>query len=107
MLDDLLLEIFGHTVFDKLTNSRRAKLLFRLAFGVIGCFLATAGAVHFAGRTDLTANTALRVSMVALFVFLGCFSLFNIALARKWRWPGLLFLLSLIAIFATRILFGR
>lgn len=40
-----------------------------------------------------------RASAVALFLLLGCFSLFNVALARSWRWPGRLFLVSLVALF--------
>jgi hypothetical protein len=44
--------------------------------------------------------------MQALFVFLACFSLFNIALKRSWRWPGAGFVLSFVALFATRILCG-
>ena len=32
--------------------------------------------------------------------------LFNVALHRPWRWPGLGFVLSFVALFAARILFG-
>jgi hypothetical protein len=107
VIDDILGGIFGEVVLGRLSGSRRAQLLFRLFFGLLGGGLAVAGAVHFSLRTDLTTNTAMRFSMIALFVFLGCFSIFNIALARTWRWPGRLFVLSLVALFATRLLFGR
>jgi hypothetical protein len=49
----------------------------------------------------------MRLSMVGVFVFFGCFWLFNVAFARKWRWPGWLFALSFVMLFVTRILFGR
>jgi hypothetical protein len=44
--------------------------------------------------------------MVAVFVFLASFSLFNVALARKWRWPLRLFVVSFAALFVSRIFFG-
>jgi hypothetical protein len=106
MLDDLLVHLFGEALFRKLGHSRRAQLLFRVFFGLIGAGLGVTGAVHFALKTGFTENTALRLSMVALFVFLASFSLFNVALGRKWRWPGVLFVISLVSLFATRIIFG-
>jgi hypothetical protein len=51
-------------------------------------------------------SATMRGSMVGVFVFLACFCLFNVAWARKWRWPGVLLILSFIALFAARILFG-
>lgn len=48
----------------------------------------------------------MRLSMVAVFVFLASFSLFNVALGRKWRWPGKLFVLSFVALFGARLFFG-
>lgn len=106
MIDDLLAHLFGEAVFGKLGHSRRAQLLFRVFFGLLGAGLGVAGAVHFALKTDLTQNTAMRLSMIALFVFLASFSLFNVALGRKWRWPGVLFVLSFVSLFATRVIFG-
>jgi len=44
-----------------------------------------------------------RACMVLVFIGLGCFSLFNVALARRWRWPGVLFVASFVALFAARI----
>lgn len=107
MIDDLLAHLFGEAVFGRLSRSRRAQLLFRLFFGLLGAGLGIAGTVHFALKTDLTQNTAMRFSMIALFVFLASFSLFNVALGRKWRWPGVLFVISFVSLFATRIIFGR
>jgi hypothetical protein len=89
-----------------LGRSRRAQLLARLFFGILGAFLGFAGAFHFAvGRRELT-NSLMRGSIVALFLFLACFSLFNVALGRRWRWPGVCFALSFVSLFAARILFG-
>lgn len=44
--------------------------------------------------------------MVAMFAFLAAFFLFNVALGRTWRWPGVLFAFSFVSLFVTRILFG-
>jgi hypothetical protein len=107
VFDDLLGELFGEAVFGRLGNSRRALLLVRVFFGLLGAGLGIVGAVHFARRPDLTSNTPMWISMIAVFVFLAGFSLFNVGLGRTWRWPGRFFLVSLVALFVTRILFGR
>jgi hypothetical protein len=106
MIDEMLGQLFGEAVFGKLGNSRRAQLLIRVFLGLLGTTLGIIGAFHFALRTGFTANGALRVSIIMVFVFLAGFSLFNIGLGRKWRWPGVLFVLSFLAVFVTRILFG-
>ena len=106
MMDDLLAHLFGEALFGKLSPSRRTQLLFRVLFGLVGAGLGVTGAVHFGFKGDLTQNTAMRLSMVLLFVFLASFSLFNVALGRKWRWPGVLFVISFVSLFATRIIFG-
>ena len=106
MIDDLLGDLFGQAVFGRLGRSRRAQLMCRVAFGLLGGVLGLAGAVHFGFRSEITGNMAMRCSMIALFLFLASFSLFNVGLGRKWRWPGRLFVVSFIALFATRILFG-
>lgn len=106
MIDEMLVQLFGEAVFGRLGKSRRAQLLFRLFFGVLGGVLGLVGAVYFAGRQDLGSNVALRASMVAVFVSLAAFSLFNVGLGRQWRWPGRLFALSVVMLFATRLLFG-
>ena len=107
MIDEILAGIFdeGEFVVDGQGASRRAQLIVRLCFGLLGAGLATAGAVRFAWLPP-AANPAFAASIVAMFAFLGCFCLFNIALARTWRWPGLLFAVSFAAMFVTRIAFG-
>jgi hypothetical protein len=106
MMDDLLAHLFGEAVFGKMGHSRRAQLLFRIFFGLLGAGLGVAGAVHFGLRADFTGNGPMRLSIIALFAFLASFSLFNVALGRKWRWPAVLFVVSLVSVFATRIIFG-
>ena len=106
MIGELLAEIFGEAAFGRLGRSRRAQLIARLLIGLLGTGLCGFGAIHFLLQANLTNNPALRTSMVAVFVFLACFSLFNVALARKWRWPLLLFIVSFAALFLSRILFG-
>jgi hypothetical protein len=107
MIDDILAGIFGEVVLGRLSPSRRVLLLTRVFFGLLGAGLSAAGAVHFLGQPNLTANTAMWACMIGVFVFLGCFCLFNVALARAWRWPGLLFVASFVGLFVTRIAFGR
>lgn len=106
MLDDLLGEVLGEAAFGRLSRSRRAQLLFRLFFGLLGAGLGIAGAIWFARTKPVGGNPAMWLSMLAMFVFLACFSLFNIGLARPWKWPGLAFAASFVAMFVTRILFG-
>jgi hypothetical protein len=106
MMDDLLAHLFGEAVFGKMGQSRRAQLLFRVFFGLLGAGLGVAGAIHFGLKIDFTQNTPMRFSIIALFAFLASFSLFNVALGRKWRWPAMFFLVSLVSVFATRIFLG-
>ena len=106
MIDEILGPLIGEAAFSRLSPSRRAQLLFRLFFGLLGATLGVIGAFHFARASDLTANTAMRLSMVAVFVFLAAFFLFNVALGRKWRWPGMLFVVSFVSLFGTRLLLG-
>jgi hypothetical protein len=106
MIGELLAELFGEAVLGRLGRSRQAQLIARLCFGLLGTGLCGFGAIHFMLKADLTNNVAMRGSMVAVFVFLACFSLFNVALARKWHWPLLLFIVSFVALFISRILFG-
>jgi hypothetical protein len=106
VIDDILAGIFGEVLLGNRAASRRAQLLARLFFGLLGAALGVAGALHVLRQPDLTPNAALRASMVSLFVGLACFFLFNVALARKWRWPGLLFVVSFASLFVTRLAFG-
>jgi hypothetical protein len=105
MIDDMLEGIFGEVALGRLSNSKRAQLIARMLFGLLGTGLGMAGAVHIALNPG-TGNAAMAASMMAMFLFLACFACFNVAFARTWRWPGRLFILSFVALFATRILFG-
>jgi hypothetical protein len=105
VVDEILAEIFGRALFGRLGESRRTQLLARVFFGLLGTLLCTVGAVHFV-RAVAPRYTAMSMCMVAMFAFLAAFCLFNIALGRTWRWPGVLFVVSFVSLFATRILFG-
>jgi hypothetical protein len=103
MIDDILAGLFGEAVFGRLQPSRRAQLLARVFFGLVGGALGVAGVVHF---SRVAASAHMTMSMMAVFVGLTCFCLFNIALGRAWRWPGLLFAVSFVLLFVVRILLG-
>jgi hypothetical protein len=107
MIDDILAGLFGEVVFGRLSRSRRAQLLFRLFFGVLGTVLGVLGAAHVGLDDRYGAGTALRATAAAMFLFLAAFFLFNVALGRAWRWPGRMFVLSLVGLFVVRIGFGR
>jgi hypothetical protein len=106
VIDDILAQIFGEAVFGRLSGSRRAQLIARLFFGLLGAALGVAGLVHFAGARGLTTNGALRASMLAMFAFFAAFWLFNVALGRRWRWPAIGFVASFVSMFVTRIALG-
>ena len=106
MIDDLLGELFGEVVLGRLGRSRRAQLLARLFFGLVGTLLGLMGAFQFTvGRRAIT-NSVMQACMVALFLSLSCFSLFNVALGRRWRWPAVCFALSFLSLFVARVLSG-
>ena len=102
----MLAGLFGEVLLGRLNASRRAQLLARMFFGFLGTGLGAAGAVHFYGRLQSETNAATVASMVAVFVSLSGFCLFNVALGRTWRWPGMLFAISFVAVFVTRIVLG-
>ncbi len=106
MIGEILVGIFGEAISSRLNASRRIQLAIRLLFGLVGTVLGVIGAIYIGARPGITANTMLRASMVAIFVGLASFSLFNIALARSWRWPGRLFVVSFVALFVFRLLLG-
>jgi hypothetical protein len=105
VLDDLLTSLVGEAVFGRLRQTPRSQLIARLFFGALGTALGVAGAVYVPS-TVRTSNAALTASMTALFVSLACFFLFNVTLARPWRWPALCFAASLVLMFVTRIVGG-
>jgi hypothetical protein len=106
MIGEILAQIVGEAAFGRLSRSRRAQVLFRVGFGLLGFLLGVAGAVHFVRLSEPITNPALHASVLALFLFLAAFFLCNVALHRGWRWPGIGFVISFVALFATRILFG-
>lgn len=106
MLDELLVHIVGEAVFGRLNRSERARLVARVAFGLLGAALGAAGAVHFATRGEPITNAGMFASVVLLFLCMSAFFLFNVALHRPWRWPGVGFVLSFVSLFATRIALG-
>jgi hypothetical protein len=106
VIDEILIEIFGEAVFGRLNKSRRIQLLARMFFGLLGAGLGVAGGFYVALKPNLTQNSAMLAAMILMFGFLSCFALFNVALARPWRWPGMLFVLSFVGMFVSRILLG-
>ena len=105
MLDDVLAGLLGEAVFGRLRHTRRAALIARMFFGLLGTGLGLAGALYLP-RTVETRNPLLLGSMIGLFLFLSCFCLFNVTLARQWRWPGIGFICCLVLIFVTRLAGG-
>lgn len=104
MIDELLVHLFGEAVFGRLGASRRAQLIARLFFGLLGAGLCAAGALLLLRRVD--AGPAMRAGMAAFLAFLAAFWLFNVALGRKWRWPGIMAIATLTAVIVVRLAFG-
>ena len=87
------------------TPSQRWQVVARMLMGAVGCMLAVVGAVMFAvHRPDVA--LPLRATIVLFFLSLGAFFLFNVLLARRWRWPAVLFAASFVAMFVTRLVWG-
>lgn len=105
MLTEIIFELIGEAAFGRLNRSQRAQVLLRVFFGLVGTFLGLAGAYHFIASVEIS-NKAMHASMVALFLFIALFSLFNVVLKRPWRWPGLGIVVSFILLFVTRIALG-
>ena len=106
MIGDLLAELIGEAAFGRLGRSQRAQVVFRVVFGLLGFALGVLGAIHFWRRPEPITNAPMYASMLALFVTFACFWLFTVAMKRSWRWPGLGFIVSFVALFVTRIFFG-
>ena len=104
MIDEILGGVFAEAVIGRFGNSRRAQLILRLFFGLLGGALGLTGAVHVVleGR----GTVPFRICAAAIMIFLAAFWLFNVALGHKWRWPGVLFVASFVGLFVSRILFG-
>ena len=105
MIDELLAHLFGEALFGRYTPSRRAQLLARLSFGLIGAALGIAGTACMIHRRD-GASPPTRVALAVLFLSIGAFWLLNVGLGRQWRWPGVTVAASLIALIAARFIFG-
>lgn len=106
MFDDLLEGLIGEAIARRFPAGRRAELYWRMVFGLLGTGLGLIGAVYTAATFD-TANVPMRLSAVTLMLAMAAFSLFNVALLRPWRWPALWFAASVVALFVSRIAFGR
>lgn len=106
MLDDLLESLLGEAFVRSGPKSKRAQWIARIFFGLLGTGLCLAGAWHFLFRYDGPGHAVTLACMVAVFGFLAAFCLFNLALARTWRWPGRGFVLAFVAIFVSRIVLG-
>jgi hypothetical protein len=105
-LDDLLEDVFGDAVIDGLGRSRRAQLLLRMFFGLIGAGLGLAGCVWMLTGGGGDGSTHLRLAMAAVFLFMACFFGANVMLARPWRWPAIGFVASVVALFVSRAVLG-
>ena len=106
MIGEMLVEILGQATLGRIGHSRRAQVLLRLFFGLLGAVLSAGGAVYFLFRRDIAISVPFRAATVAMFGFFGCFWLFNVALARTWRWPAVMFAVSFVMLFVTRIVYG-
>lgn len=107
MLDDLIGQLVGEAAFGRLDPSHRVKLIVRLFFGLLGAGLGAAGAIYMLRTPPTTTNLPMLASMIAMFASLGAFFLFNVGMARAWKWPGLAFAASFVAMFVARIALGR
>jgi len=102
MIGDIIGDILGEVISGS-DPSKKAQALIRVLFGVLGVALSIAGMVKM---FSYDAGLAFRLAAIFLFAMLTCFCGFNIALFRKWKWPGRFLLLSLPLLFAVRIIFG-
>ena len=103
---EALVEILGEATLGRVGHSRRAQGLLRVFFGLLGAGLSAGGAIYFLARRDLAIGTPFRAATMAMFLLFGSFWLFNVALSRTWRWPAVMFAISFVMLFVTRIVFG-
>ena len=88
------------------SDPNRAQLIIRIMIGLTGTLLAAVGAIKALVDGFNGAGLEFRMAGGMMFILLGCFCLFNIALHRTWRWPGRGFWISLAGLFVVRIIFG-
>lgn len=103
LLLEFIVEFFAEALAPQGDLSKRGEVVVRLLFGLLLAALGVAG-MWFTHGYDASAH--FRWAGIALFFFLACFGLFNVAFGRTWRWPGRLFVVSLVMLFVVRILFG-
>ena len=101
MLDDLF-ESFDLPP----SPGRRGQTVIRVLVGLVGALLALAGLYKGIVEGFGGAGLMFRAAGCLVFGFLLCLCMFNVALHRPWRWPGLGFVASLVAIFLVRVIFG-
>ena len=106
MMDDLFADLFGDADLDELGKSRRAQRIVRWVVGLLGAGLLGYGTIRFALHAGPADNLAMRTGMAALLASLACCFLFNVALARMWRWPAAFAVLSLVALVVSRLAWG-
>jgi hypothetical protein len=105
VISEILFELFGEAAFGRLSRSRKAQVVVRVFFGLLGTGLGLAGAYHFLARVP-PSNRLMHASMVAVFLFMAALFFFNVACKRPWRWPIVGVAVSFVAMFVTRIAFG-
>jgi hypothetical protein len=101
-LDDLLTDLFGDVALEH-TWARRLALLARMLIGLVGTLLGLFGAYVMMTSGTVSGTPALRMGMASVLVALACFSVFNVMLGRRWRWPWLCFLATIVGLFALRL----
>ena len=76
----------------------------RLIFGLLGTVLGLIGVGKVGFFFD--AGLPMRLAAALLMGAVAAFFLFNVLLARTWRWPGRLCLIALPLLFVVRLGFG-
>lgn len=104
MLDDLL-ESAVESV-DLGPSSKTGQRIVRVLCGALGLALSVAGAYKMLALGTDGASTHFNLAASLIFFTLGAFCLFNVILARPWRWPWIAFLLSFVGLFLVRVIFG-
>jgi hypothetical protein len=106
LIGEILFELFGEAAFGRLSRSRKAQVVARIFFGLLGTGLGLAGAYHFLARAPMPAHRLMHASMVSLFLFIAALSFFNVACKRPWRWPTLGAAVSFVILLAASLFRG-
>lgn len=94
---DLQLDLTGRS------PRRPREWLFRSLFGALGTALGLLGLWQVLGPDSPIPVVAWRIPAAMLMGGVAAFSLFNVLLWRRWRWPGRLCLISLPLLFIVRL----